>query len=251
MQETSHFLKAALQVGPWRITRRVMLFVIVFCVVIIVFGTFILKTHRFDDDHDWDDDDDDDDDDDKKTFSSGDSVMLVMIGLSGMAGLVTLGSCFMATSNSPRQLGSDSNSPTSSVYTVSGGAVPPVRPHQQLSPRPSAPESDQEPYAATHGSNNNNIKMPLPQHTNGYPQNPSYPRNPHYPPDPPPSYSAASYPVGGARVVGRAVPHTALRVVSCPPTLSTIADLPPPTLSTIADLPPPYSATPAHSPTRR
>ena len=65
----------------------------VFCLVIIVFGSLILKTHAFDgrdeDDEEWDDDDDDDDD--WKPLSSGDSLMLVLMGL---AGKTFFGSCY-------------------------------------------------------------------------------------------------------------------------------------------------------------
>ncbi|XP_042233107.1 actin cytoskeleton-regulatory complex protein PAN1-like [Homarus americanus] len=232
MQDTNHFLKAALQVGPWRITRRVMLFVIVFCVVLIVFGTFILKTHKFDDDDDDDWDDDDDDDEDEKSISSGDSIMFVLIGLAGMAGVATVGGCFMATHNTPRQLGGD----TSSVFTLSG-----VTTHQQVAPRPSAPETDVRQTHHVPRQIPNTTKAP-PPHSNGFPHSPSYPRNPHYPPDPPPSYSAPSYPVGGrgsGRRTGGVMPRTATRVVSSPPRLNTISDLPPP------------YAPPVHHPQRR
>ncbi|XP_050722972.1 uncharacterized protein LOC127001810 [Eriocheir sinensis] len=97
MQDTNHFLKAALQVGPWRVTRRVLLFVVVFCLVIIVFGSLILKTHAFDgrDDDDWDDDDDDDDD--ERPLSSGDSLMLVLMGLAGEWQAADMLTSFMLT----------------------------------------------------------------------------------------------------------------------------------------------------------
>ncbi|ROT77228.1 hypothetical protein C7M84_004134, partial [Penaeus vannamei] len=83
MQDSDHFLKAAFQLGPWRVTRRVLLFITVFCAVIIIFGAIVLKTHMFDEDEnfDWDDDDDDDDWEALDELSGGDAVMLVIIGL--------------------------------------------------------------------------------------------------------------------------------------------------------------------------
>lgn len=226
MQDTNHFLKAALQVGPWRVTRKVLLFVVVFCLVIIVFGSLILKTHAFDgrdEDEDWDDDDDDDDD--ERPISSGDSLMLVLMGLAGMAGLAACAGCLLATPNTPRPLGD-----SGSVFTLSG-----VNTHQPVTPRPSAPES-----VPSQPENNGTVPpssstvLPTPTKVmpqgNGYSHSPIFPRNPNYPTEPPPSYSAPSYPAGGqpGRRLARTMPPNVTRAVSSPPTLHTVADLPPP-----------------------
>ncbi|XP_066971629.1 actin-binding protein WASF2-like [Macrobrachium rosenbergii] len=204
MQTTNHFLKAAYQVGPWRITRKVLLFVIVFCVVIVGFGTLILKTHMFNDD--WEDFDWDDDDDWEDRISGGDSVLLIIIGLAGLAAVVSCVGCFMASFNSPEQL-HDSGS----VFTLSGVSQ---------SPPPTAASAPQAVTRQHHRrpprSHREEVKSYPP--TSEYPQGPSYPVNPGYPPHPPPySPPAPGYPPTAGMV------HT-----GAPPPPHTIADLPPP-----------------------
>ncbi|XP_063598601.1 uncharacterized protein LOC134775074 [Penaeus indicus] len=238
MQDSDHFLKAAFQLGPWRVTRRVLLFITVFCAVIMVFGAIVLKTHMFDEDEnfDWDDDDDDDDEwEGLDELSGGDAVMLVIIGLAGVTALVACGGCFMATSNSPQQLTSDSGS----IFTLSG-AVPPPAPAGATLPR-AAPPPSRHPRSARRSTPSegklasghslgpsypHNPDFPLraapppSQQNQSYPQNPSF-LPPGYPPHPPPSYSAPSYPPGGQVHGGPG--HAP---------------------ATLADLPPPY--TPGH-----
>ncbi|XP_042858948.1 extensin-like [Penaeus japonicus] len=232
MQDSDHFLRAAFQLGPWRVTRRVLLFISVFCVVIMVFGAIVLKTHMFDEDEDFDWDDDDDEEwEGWDELSGGDAVMLVIIGLAGVTTLVACGGCFMATSNSPQQLTSDSGS----IFTLSG-AVPPAAPGGATLPRAAPPPSrhprSNRRSAPTEAklvsgqslgpSYPHNPNFPpsasLQQQRSSYPQNPSF-MAPGYPAHPPPSYSAPSYPPGG-HVQGGQAP------------------------ATLADLPPPY--TPGH-----
>lgn len=137
-----------------------------------------------------------------------------------MVGLAACGGCCLATSNTPHQLGTENGS---SIFTLSGVT------HQQAGPRPSAPESDT--HQQHHVPRRAPITTKIPPQGNGYPHSPSYPRNPHYPPDPPPSYTAASYPAPsgrhGRRVAGPVL-SVGSRVVASPPTPHTIADLPPP-----------------------
>ncbi|XP_068212083.1 uncharacterized protein [Palaemon carinicauda] len=223
MQSTNHFLKAAYQVGPWRITRKVLLFVIVFCVVIVGFGTLIFKTHMLTED--WEDVEWDDDDDWEDNISGGDSVLLVLIGLAALAAVMSCVGCFMASFNAPEQLND-----TSSVFTLSG-----VR---QTLPSASAPQAvtRQQRLQQIHLQQQQLQQQQLQQQqqqqrrprripeevksyppTSDYPQGPSYPENPGYPPHPPP-YSAPGYPPAGG------VPPP----VGVPPTPHTVADLPPP-----------------------
>ncbi|MPC52739.1 hypothetical protein E2C01_046615 [Portunus trituberculatus] len=143
----------------------------------------------------------------------------------GMAGLAACAGCLLATPNSPRPLGE-----SGSVFTLSG-----VNTHQPVTPRPSAPES-----VPNQPENNGTVPPPsstvLPTPTkvipqgNGYSHSPIFPRNPNYPAEPPPSYSAPSYPAGGqpGRRLARTMPPNVTRAVSSPPTLHTVADLPPP-----------------------
>lgn len=145
-----------------------------------------------------------------------------------MAGLAACAGCLLATSNTPRPLGEGG----SSVFTLSG-----VNTHQPVTPRPSAPESLPPHPENPLGS------VPPPSSTvpptptkvmptgNGYPHSPIFPRNPNYPPEPPPSYTAPSYPEGGraaGRRMARTMPPNVSRAVSSPPNLHTVADLPPP-----------------------
>lgn len=196
MQDTNHFLRAAFQIGPWRITRKVFLFVIAFCVVVILFSTIVFKTHMFDEDwEDWDDDDDWD-----EGVSAGDALLLVIIGLAGIGALVSSVGCCLASFNSPEQL-----TDTGSVFTLSGMT--------QSTPVASAPQAvSRIPRQSRRSQSSDNPKANPP--ITDYPQGPSYPINPGYPPAPPP-YSAPSYPPGGVPTAG-------------PPPGHTLSDLPPP-----------------------
>lgn len=143
-----------------------------------------------------------------------------------MAGLAACAGCLLANSNTPRPLGEGG-----SVFTLSG-----VNTHQPVTPRPSAPES-----LPPHPDNPLGTVPPpssvpptptkvFPQ-GNGYSHSPIFPRNPNYPAEPPPSYTAPSYPEGGraaGRHMTRTMPLSVSRAVSSPPNLHTVADLPPP-----------------------
>ncbi|KAK7069431.1 hypothetical protein SK128_021774 [Halocaridina rubra] len=205
MQDANNFLKAAFQIGPWRITRKVLLFVIVFCVVVILFSTIVLKTHMFDED--WEDFEWDEEDDWDDGISGGDSILLIIIGLSAIGGLIAAAGCCMAGFNSPEQLASDG-----SIFTLSGVAntgAPVATAPVAAAPRP---------RRQTERPRSNDTKIYPP--TSNYPQGPSYPTNPGYPPHPPP-YSAPGYPP--------------------PPPSGVQAGAPPPPAHTISDLPPPYA----------
>ncbi|XP_018023176.1 zinc finger protein rotund [Hyalella azteca] len=115
-----HFLKQGLQVGPWKVTRKVLLFIIAFCVVVLAFGTLMLETHAFDADDDDDDDGsyeryDDDDFDEHWRFGGGDLFMMILMGLAGAGIIVSALACCFAQVNPPSHLESR---PGEQVFTI-------------------------------------------------------------------------------------------------------------------------------------
>lgn len=172
------FFKSALQFGPWRISRKVMAFGIGFSVVVILFGIFTLHSHLFDRDwgDDWDDDWDDIGDDD---LSSGDSIMLVIMGLAGMTLLLTSLACCLARHNVPMQLPSDTP-----VFTVQENM------HQPVTTVPSAPT---DPIRTRRGTRHVKAGIPDDLQPQDYP-NPGYPGPPSYQPTPGSSHAPTHLP---------------------------------------------------------
>ncbi|CAL4135741.1 unnamed protein product [Meganyctiphanes norvegica] len=162
------FFKSALQIGPWRISRKVMAFSIGFSVVVILFGIFTLHSHLFD--RDWGDDWEDDWDLDDE-LSSGDSIMLVIMGLAGMSLLITSLACCLAQHNVPMQLPSDTP-----VFTLEDNAHQPVTtvPSAPMQPSWRRPRGDTRHVKAGVPEEIKQLDYPSP----GYPGPPSYPDNP-------------------------------------------------------------------------
>ncbi|XP_076060215.1 uncharacterized protein LOC143036572 [Oratosquilla oratoria] len=245
---TKHFLKAGVQLGPWRITRKVLAFIIAFCVFVIAFGCVVLKYHMFDRKRggpsDWfsDEDDssesvDDDDDDDGTFVSGGDVLMLILMVAAGAAMLWSIALCFLSNHSVPDFLESSGDS---TIYTIQYEKNPgSTRRNPGQGPNNGGPaagpgQGSRSPQSAreamtgrtraynismgAHPQNtyNNNNSTPYAPSHNGPPS----PYCPPYYPTPPPSYPSQFY---------AKAPHTPLgSAPSAPPPPLTPADLPPP-----------------------
>ncbi|KAL7645381.1 UNVERIFIED_CONTAM: hypothetical protein RMT77_003767 [Armadillidium vulgare] len=108
----------AVQIGPWRIARKHLLFVIFFGIVIVCFGFVILHTHIFSEDEEESEDENENGWGSlREKLSNGDWVLIIIMILAGILSLSAGFTCLFVKKNSPVRL-SHSQKEQPGIYSV-------------------------------------------------------------------------------------------------------------------------------------